>query len=555
MRELLLPYRLALLGVTIVSIFCNFWMLGQNGYGNLYYAATVKSMGSDWHAFFFASFDPAGFVTVDKPPVGFWLQVISTKIFGFTPFAVFLPQALAGVLSVVLLYWLVRRHFGHVAGLIAAITLAVSPISVVTNRNNTIDSTLMLTLLLATGAVFRAIETDRLRWLLLGGILVALGFNIKMLEAYLVIPAFGLAYLFSSRKPWLRRIADLAVSSVTMVGLSLVWVVAVDLIPAGLRPWVGSTQTNSELSLALGYNGVQRLFGGGGPSSGGRPGATGGTGVPPAGSPPTGGFPGGSDTAVTARGGFGAPPVGSPNGTGSGGGPGGGGAGMFNTGNPGLLRLFTQPLGGQIVWLLPLALLGILALATYRRFRPRDDRQQQSLILWGTWLLTMAVFFSVASFFHQYYLSQMAPAIAAMAGIGIVIMWRQYREPGWRGWLLPFALIVTAVEQIYIIASEPTWGTWLIPLIAMPTAIAALSLVILRLRPDAFTAAQSLLTDTALDLGGRVGRMAVTVGLVALLATPTVWSFYPALTNRVSDLPTAGATAMVGNADPTSRAD
>ena len=150
-RAMRTPHRIALMGITLLSIVFNFWKLGQNGYANLYYAAAVRSMASNWHAFFFASLDPAGFVTVDKPPLGFWFQVWSTKLFGYSPFALFFPQALAGVLSVVLLYWLVRRHFGTVAGLISALALAVSPISVVTNRNNTIDSTLMLMLLLATG--------------------------------------------------------------------------------------------------------------------------------------------------------------------------------------------------------------------------------------------------------------------------------------------------------------------------------------------------------------------------------------------------------------------
>lgn len=551
-RAFALPHRLALIGITLIAIFCNFWSLGQNGYGNLYYAATVKSMGENWHAFFFASFDPAGFVTVDKPPVGFWLQVLSTKLFGYTPFAIFLPQALAGVLSVVLVYWLVRRHFGRVAGLIAATALALSPISVVTNRNNTIDSTLLLVLLLAAWAAFRAIETDRLRWLVVSGLLIAVGFNIKMMEAYLIVPAFALTFLLSSRKPWLRRIADLLISGVTMLGLSFLWVIIVDLVPAGLRPWVGSTSTNSELSLALGYNGIQRLFGMGSGSGGaGGPGGArpSGAGGPPAGGPPSGaGFPGGS--------GVGRPP-GGPGGPGGAGGAGGatGQVGLFNTGNPGALRLFTQPLGGQIVWLLPLALIGVFVLAVARRFRPREDQQQQSLILWGGWLLTMTVFFSVASFFHQYYLSQMAPAIAAMAGIAIVTMWDQYRQPGWRGWLLPLALVVTAAEQVYIIASDPTWGTWLIPVIVIPTALAAIVLVALRLRPDLVDNLRERMAPTTHDLMRRVGVAAVTVGLLALLATPTVWSLYPALTNTVSDLPTAGATTLVGNAAPSSQVD
>src|SRR5260370_22165017 len=159
--------RLALGGIIVISLFMNFFELGQNGFGNLYYAAGIRSMLDSWHNFFFVSFDPGGFVTLDKPPLGFWLQVLSAKIFGFTPFSVYLPQALAGVLSVALLYHLVQRHFGVVAGLLAALALALSPISVVTNRNNTIDSTLALVLLLGAWAVLRAAETGRLGWLLL----------------------------------------------------------------------------------------------------------------------------------------------------------------------------------------------------------------------------------------------------------------------------------------------------------------------------------------------------------------------------------------------------
>lgn len=558
-RDLLVPHRLGLLGIMLVSIFANFWMLGRNGFANLYYAAAIKSMSSSWHAFFFVSFDPAGFVTVDKPPLGFWFQVASVKIFGFTPFAVFFPQALAGVLSVLLLYWLVRRHFGVVAGLIAAAALAVSPISVVTNRNNTIDSTLMLVLLLAAWATFRAIETDRMRWLLVSGILIGLGFNIKMMEAYLPLPAFALAYLVSSRKPWLRRIANLLGAGALMAALSLVWVVIVDLVPAALRPWVGSTSTNSELNLALGYNGIQRLLGmGGGTGGGGAPGGGsqptfGGAGAPGAGFGPGNGAP-------PSFSGTGTPPQGGPGAANGGSGPAnggfGGGTGLFNTGNPGVFRLFTEPLGGQIVWLLPLALLGVIALASARRFRPREDRQQQSLLVWGIWLLTNVVFFSAAGFFHQYYLSQMAPAIAAMAGIGIVTMWKQYREPGWRGWLLPLSLVITAAEQIFIIASDSSWGTWLIPVIAIPTVIAALALVILRIqstRPNIVANSWAEMGQTKSHFQRAVGRTAVTLGLLAVLAVPTIWSLYPALSNTSSDLPTAGAVTMVGNADPSSQ--
>ncbi len=163
---------LALGIVMLISLFMNFYQLGQNGFGNLYYAAGVRSMLDNWHNFFFVSFDPGGFVTIDKPPLGFWLQVLSAKLFGFTAFSVYLPQALAGVLSVLLLYHLVRRHFGVVAGLLAALALAISPISVVTNRNNTIDSTLVLVMLLGAWAVMRAAETGKWRWLMLTAVLV-----------------------------------------------------------------------------------------------------------------------------------------------------------------------------------------------------------------------------------------------------------------------------------------------------------------------------------------------------------------------------------------------
>src|SRR5579884_3096460 len=250
--------RIALGAIVLLSIFMNFFQLGQNGYGNLYYAAGVRSMADSWHNFFFVSFDPGGFVTIDKPALGFWLQTLSTKIFGFTPFSIFLPQAICGVLAVLLLYYLVRRHFGVVAGLVAALALAVTPISVVTDRNNTIDGTLALALLLAAWAVIHAAETGKLRWLLLSAVFVGLGFNIKMSEAYLVVPALVMTYLLCApRKIW-TRIWHLLLALLVMLTISLSWAVAVDLTPATQRPYVGSTQDNSELSLAFGYNGLNR---------------------------------------------------------------------------------------------------------------------------------------------------------------------------------------------------------------------------------------------------------------------------------------------------------
>ncbi len=203
--------RLALAGVVLLAAVLHFFRLEQEGYGNLYYAATVKSMLTSWHNFFFASFDPGGFVTVDKPPLGLWVQAVSAWLFGFGGLSLLFPQALAGVLSVALLYVLARRAFGPLAGLVAALTLAVTPISVTANRNNTMDSLLVLTSLLAALAVTRAVETGGLRWLLLCVLLVGLGFNIKMLQAFLVLPAFYLVYLVAGRTPdsWSTKHEDM----------------------------------------------------------------------------------------------------------------------------------------------------------------------------------------------------------------------------------------------------------------------------------------------------------------------------------------------------------
>jgi 4-amino-4-deoxy-L-arabinose transferase-like glycosyltransferase len=510
--------RLALGGVILISLFMNFFQLGQNGFGNLYYAAGVKSMADSLHNFFFVSFDPGGFVTIDKPPLGFWLQVISTKIFGFTPFSVFFPQALAGVLSVLLLYWLVRRHFGTTAGLLAALALAISAISVLTNRNNTIDSALIFVLLLGAWAVLRAAETGKLRWLLLCAVCIGLGFNIKMLQAYLVVPAYGLLYLLAAPRSIWKRLLHLGLALLLMASISLSWAVAVDLTPSASRPYVGSSQDNSEISLAFGYNGVQRLLGSFGIGGGNRQ------------APSTSSNTENTSTTTTqsASSGTEQPPIG------DGGPQSGNNGGPFNTGTAGPLRLFNEPLAGQISWLLPMALLGIVALAWQRRPNFREDQQQQSLILWGGWLLTMAVFFSMAGFFHQYYLSTMAPAICALFGIGAVIMWRDYKRVGWRGWLLPVGLVLTALEQIHIITSNTAWGTWMIPLIAIPCALAAVALIVARLLPRLKAS-----TSPQISL--------VSLSLMALLLTSAVWSATPVLQNSAPGLPVAGPSQQFGD--------
>src|SRR5260370_9781077 len=159
------------------------------------------------------------------------MQDISYKICVFTPFSIYLPQALAGVLAVLVLFHLVRRHFGVAAGLLAALALALSPLSVVTDRNNTIDSILALVLLLGAWAIMYAAETGKLRWLLLSAALVGIGFNTKMAEAYLVVPAFGLLYLLAAPRTLWTRLGQLPLALLLMLVISLSCAATVDLLP------------------------------------------------------------------------------------------------------------------------------------------------------------------------------------------------------------------------------------------------------------------------------------------------------------------------------------
>ena len=472
-----------LAAILSLSAFLNLYGLAGEGYANTYYSAAVKNMLTSPYNFFFVSFD-AGFVSVDKPPLGLWVQAASASLFGFSGLSLLLPQAIAGVLSVALIYHLVRRTFGPVAGLLAALVLALTPIVVVTSRNNTHDMLLVLTLLLAAWAVIRAAEKGSLGLLLLGVSLVGLGFNIKMMQAFMVLPALYLFYLVATRIGTWRRLAHLGLATLVLFAVSLSWAVVVDLTPPEQRPYVGSSFTDSVLELAVGYNGAVRLLGIEGISS-----IMGG---------PSDGQPGGPPAA-------GAGPPG-------GGMPGGGPGGASENGEPAPLRLLNQQLAAQGDWLLPLAVVGLLAAGWQKRPRLPLDARQQSLVLWGTWLFTMVAFFSVAGMFHRYYLVMLAPAVAALVGAGVVAMWSDYRRPGWRGWLLPLALVGAAGVQAYILASYSEWSSLLTPAISGLCLVAAAALVVSRLRPGLRVAI--------------VPAVAATVGMLSLLIAPTVWASY-----------------------------
>ncbi len=509
-------HGLALAAVLLLAAFLHFFQLEQEGYGNLYYAAAVRSQLGNWHNFFFNSFDPGGFVTVDKPPLGLWVQVGSAALLGFSGLGLLLPQAFSGLLSVLLLFHLVRRTFGPTAGLLAALALAVTPICVAANRNNTMDGLLVLVLLLAAWATLLAAEQGRLPWLLLSAFLVGVGFNIKMLQAYMVLPAFYLLYLLAPLRFW-KRLLHLALATVVLVAVSLSWAVAVDLTPEEERPYIGSSRSNAVMELIIGHNGMTRLFPGGlrGLFGGGRPPQ-----------PPPGGAPPAQPPAPRPSGWAPLSPPTAPGGGPLPGGPPSGGVPFSHeTGEPGWLRLFNRQLGGQTSWLLPLAGLGFLAAFWQAPMRRPLDRRHLALFLWALWLLPQVVFFSIANLFHRYYLEMLSPAIAALVGAGLAAMWEDFRRPGWRGWLLPTALVATAMVEAGILADFPGWA-WLIPLVVGLTLSAAVVLVVLRFLRHARLPAWTGLTAAC--------------GILALLIAPTVWALIPVLCGGHAGLPYAG---------------
>ncbi|WP_411809941.1 ArnT family glycosyltransferase, partial [Bacillus licheniformis] len=247
--------------ILLAALILNTYNIWLDDAANQYYLAAVKSMTQSFHNFFFASFDSSGFVSVDKPPVVLWIQTIFAKIFGVHTWSVILPQALAGAGSIYLLYALIKPKFGKGAARISALVMALTPIAVAVSRTNNIDSMLVFTLLLGTWCLMKAVKQGRLIWLLAAFGLIGLGFNMKMFQAFMVLPAFLLFYLIAAHANWKKKIVSAVLSLIVLTGISLSWALAVDYTSADSRPYVGSSQTNSVLELAFGYNGTERLLG------------------------------------------------------------------------------------------------------------------------------------------------------------------------------------------------------------------------------------------------------------------------------------------------------
>lgn len=478
--------RPALVGLLLVTAALYLWDLSASGWANSFYSAAVQAGSTSWKAFLYGASDAAGSITVDKPPASLWVMALSVRVFGLSSWSILVPQALMGVATVGVLYASVRRRFSPQAALLAAAVLALTPVAALMFRFNNPDALLVLLLTLATYATLRAVEDGRTRWMVLAGALVGLGFLTKQLQAFLVLPGFALAYLIAAPVPLRRRIRDGLLAVGALVLAAGWWVALVELVPASMRPYVGGSQANSFLELTFGYNGLGRLTGS------------------------EAGSIGGGAHAVVADA-FGGP----------------GGAGGFSS-QSGLGRMFASEAGGQIAWLIPAALvLGLVALWLRRR-TPRTDAPRAALLVWGSWLVvTLLTFSLMAGIFHAYYTVALAPAIAALVGIGAVIVW-EHRAKVWALAVLATVILGTCGWAFILLGRSADWLPWL------RWAVLVVGLV----------AAAGLLAGHW--LGARVLTVVAIVAIVASLAGPTAYTLQTVATPHTGSIVTAGPTVAGG---------
>ena len=394
------------------------------GWANDYYSAAVRSMSSSWHNFLYASADPSGVMSVDKPPLALWIQSLSVRVFGYHPLSVLVPQALMGVASVALVYDLVRRRFGRLGGFVAGLALALTPITVAISRHNNPDALLVLCCVAALWFTVRALEDGRTRWLVLAGICVGLGFETKMLIALAVVPGIAAAYLLIAPGGRLRALRQLLAGGAALMLVGGAWPALVALTPAADRPWISGTSDNSIFSLIFEYNGLGRVDG-------------------------------------------------------QAGGPGGLGGGNVFGGSTGPLRLLNSALGGQAGWLLGFAIVSAIGLLLVTRLRRLDARSGWLVLVGGTFL-TIAVVFSAASgIFHPYYVSLLAPFAAALIGAGAAQM---LGVSAHARALAPLALAGGVASELVVLHQYPGQLSWLVPVLIAVCAIAAAALIALRSR-------------------------------------------------------------------------
>jgi 4-amino-4-deoxy-L-arabinose transferase-like glycosyltransferase len=430
-----------LLAATAALYLCN---LSASGWANAFYSAAAQAGASDWTAMLFGSSDAANAITVDKTPAALWVIDVSVRLFGLNPWSVLVPQALAGVGAVAVLYAAVRRVSGDGAGLLAGAVLALTPVAALIFRFNDPDALLVLLLVAAAYCVQRACEKDsgtragaagraQTWWLIAAGTLVGFGFLAKMLQALLVLPGFAAAHLVSGRRRVRRRIVDLLAAAGALVVSGGWYLLLVELWPADARPYIGGSQHDSIVELALGYNGLGRL---------------------------TGDEPGG--------------------------------LGNLNF-DVGWGRLFGSTMGLDIAWLLPAAVICLAAGFLITRRAPRTDPVRAALILWGGWLAVTAVVFSFAKgIVHPYYTVALAPAIGASIGIGATLLWR-HRSDIRAATALSGTVLVTTILAAVLLSRHTDWMPWLRATVAAGGVGAAALLLVAGRLPGAVARAVAAL--------------------------------------------------------------
>jgi 4-amino-4-deoxy-L-arabinose transferase-like glycosyltransferase len=472
--------RPALLVLLLVTAALYLWDLSASEWANSFYSAAVQAGSSSWTAFLYGASDAAASITVDKPPAALWIMALSVRIFGLSSWSILAPEALMGVATVGVLYASVRRRFSAPAALLAGAVLALTPVAALMFRFNNPDALLVLLLTLAAYATLRAVEDGRTRWMVLAGALVGLGFLTKQLQAFLVLPGFAAAYLIAAPVPVRRRIRDglLAVGAMVLAGGW--WVALVELVPASMRPYIGGSQTNSFLELTFGYNGLGRLTGS-----------------------ETGSVGGGSSGAM------------------------GGISGAFGS-DSGLGRLFAGETGGQISWLIIAAVvLGVVGLWLRRRMA-RTDAPRAALIVWGSWLVVTGLTFSLmAGIFHAYYAVALAPAIAALVGIGAALLWER-RAQLWALAVLAAVTLATSGWAFVLLGRSADWLPWLRWVVLVAGVAGAAGLLAGRW------------------LGVRVLRASAGLALIAALAGPTAYTAQTVTTAHTGSIVTAGPTVAGG---------
>ncbi|MEU1286725.1 glycosyltransferase family 39 protein [Kitasatospora sp. NPDC005856] len=494
------PALLALLAATTVLYL---WGLSASGWANSFYSAAVQAGSQSWKAFFFGSSDAANFITVDKPPAALWPMALSARIFGLSSWSVLVPQALMGAATAGVLYATVRRRFSPLGGLLAGAALALTPVAALMFRFNNPDALLVLLLTLAAYGLLRAVEAAGTRWLVFTGVMFGLAFLTKTLQAFLVLPAFAVIYLVVAPTGLWRRVRQLLLAGAAMVVAGGWWVAIVELLPASARPYVGGSQDNSFLSLTFGYNGLGRI-------NGNETGSVGGGARMPAGLD----LPGG------------AVPGGAP----------GGGRGWGETG---LTRMFGTDIGGQIAWLLPAALILLVAALWATRRYARTDTARAAFLVWGGWLLSTALIFSFMSgIFHQYYTVALAPAVAALVGMGADGLWRARHRLPW-ALVLAGTLAVTAVWAFVLLGRSPDFVPWLRWAVLVGGLLAAAALAAGPLVSGSAVAgsAAGRLSGRA---GARIASVAGLVGVAAALGGPAAYAVDTVNTPHTGSIVTAG---------------